>query len=206
MENETLYVCLGNWMDETAQLNEESKQRVELLIELVRQESGHVLFTGWPYRPDCSTSIAKAMSDYFHMCFPKRSGVFFDEVARDTVGDAICVRLWCERRRPYRLVHIVTSNYHVPRTQEIFKFVFSTDVAIKVSGAGKKSPADAPQEYNSLLAFRETFKDVSAGDMPLILERLLSVHPYYNGKVYPAMRYDALSNALVPIEDKGTVK
>lgn len=198
MKDNTLFVCLGNWMDETAQLNEESRERVMLVIELLRKDPGHVLFTGWPYRQDCDVSIAKAMAAFFHKECPGHTSVFLDEVARDTVGDAVCARLWSERSGSYSLVHVVTSSYHVPRTHEIFRFVFSNKVTIQVSGAGPKSSNKVPQERESLLAFRETFRDVEAGDLLKILNRLISAHPYYNGEFYPKMSYDHSSKALVP--------
>lgn len=204
MKSETLYVCLGNWMDESALLNDESKERVGLLAQLSQERAGHVLFTGWPYRPDCNISIARAMANHFQRVLPQHTHVFLDEVARDTVGDAVCARLWCERHESYGVVHVVTSSYHVQRTQEIFRFVVSDHVKIEVSGAGQKLPTDVPQEHISLLAFRKTFEAIKAGDFPRILDRLISAHPYYNGVVYPAMKYDPAAKTLVPAKNEGT--
>lgn len=185
-------------MDSSANLNVESQQRVELLGETVGTSRVDILFTGWPYRSDSDISIANAMATYFRRHFKSPANIFLDELARDTVGDAVCARLWCERRQPYAFVEVVTSTYHAPRSREIFNFVFKGFASVNVLGAGDNLKAAAQQEQASLLAFRETFADVEAGDMVQIVNRLTTSHPFYNGKVYPAMDFDYNVKTLIP--------
>lgn len=197
MGGKLLYVCLGNWMDQNARLNAESFARVQLLSALLKEEAADVLLTGWPYRSDCEVSIARAMEIQLADLYNGPANIFLDETARDTVGDAICARLWTERKSGYGLIHVVTSLYHAPRTEEIFRFVFPKSVKIKVSGAGKKERSDVPSEQKSIAAFRKTFSGVEPGDLQQIIQRLLSAHPYYNGEVHPALEYDADKRHLV---------
>lgn len=197
MEDGLLYVCLGNWMDEFAQLNSDSSARVDLLSELLNHKPADVLLTGWPYRSDCSTSIARAMEMYLRRIYHGPSRIFIDETARDTVGDAVCTRLWIDRNGSYKKINVVTSQYHVARTEEIFRFVFNTRAQIEVFGAGAKYEPEGHDEEKSLAAFRRTFDSVEAGDMRGMLNRLLTLHPFYNGDVYPAIKYDRVAGRLV---------
>ena len=80
---------------------------------------------------------------------------------------------------------IVTSNYHVKRTQEIFSFIYGKDFSVEVYGASVSYDISIlSNELASTNTFRDTFLGVTEGDNIEILKRLRERHPFYNGHVY----------------------
>ena len=109
--------------------------------------------------------------------------------SRDTVGDAYFTKVNLVVPRFWKKVLVVTSDYHVSRTQEIFSFIYGVDVDVMVYGAPMVALNDDVErgELTSLKAFRDTFSGVLSGDDAAILMRLRERHPFYNGKAYAAI-------------------
>lgn len=184
-------VVLANLMNKSGQLNDESRDRIDLALALeeIRQSRGLVL-CGWAYRPDSELPIAEALKMYVADKRPNLlPRVFCQSMSRDTVGDAFFTRILiggdcCNRRAT---IDVVTSDYHVARATEIFRFIFPSAVSINVEGSITHSPIEARNicEARSLTAFRKTFEGVTPGDLYAIHARLSCSHPFYNGDVYP---------------------
>ena len=81
-------------------------------------------------------------------------------------------------------INVITSNYHIDRSQRIFDFVFYQNDILMHAAKIEFSKENDIHEYKSLEAFEETFKDINPGDIDAIYERLISSHPYYNGKIH----------------------
>ncbi len=181
-------IVLANLMDAAGRLNHESVARLSLACKLVRAGEAPVLVTcGWDYRIDSDIDIAEAMAQHAtqHLWLDK-SQIITEPHSRDTVGDAVFTKRnlvtpygWCS-------VLVVTTDYHVNRTREIFSFIYGRSV--EVAGAeGPGSAALVASEAKSLEAFRSTFNGVPAGDDEAIYQRLKTAHPFYNGKIYRAI-------------------
>jgi hypothetical protein len=99
---------------------------------------------------------------------------------------------------------VVTSDYHVARTTEVFRHVFPGPIFINVEGSSTSSPALACEadEVRSLKAFRETFAGVAPGDLSAIHARLSCCHPFYNGDVYSKIgTLESISRSLPQLID-----
>jgi hypothetical protein len=80
---------------------------------------------------------------------------------------------------------VVTSEYHVLRTQEIFNFIYGEEFDIRVYGTKFDTYKKVLiNESKSLKAFRNTFYGIKAGDDKNILSALRERHPFYNGSIY----------------------
>ena len=184
-------IVLAHLMDEHAHLNSESRARMDKAVEAYRnKEASIILTTGWAYRPDVATPIADVMRDYaidHHNIDPE--AVLADPNARDTVGDAVFTKRHFSGPRHWNKLLVVTSSYHVARTQAIFNFIYGGEFTIEVRGAPVAGD-HALSEAKSLEAFRNTFDGITSGDDAAIFKTLLKKHPFYNGMTHPKYTID----------------
>ena len=181
-------IILGNLMTKEGKLNRESSSRMDMAIEAFHEnQASYVITCGWAYRCDSSITIADAMKSYAVKIggIPPNS-ILTERNSRDTVGDAIFSKKHIALKRQWNKFLIVTSDYHVIRTHEIFNYIYGEQYFIEVKGAGTdKCNEQLENEKKSMKAFHETFKGIGAGDDALINQRLCEIHPFYNGLIHP---------------------
>lgn len=182
-------VVLAHLMEQDGTLGVESRARADKAADLARRYGCPIVCMGWNYRDDTSLCVSEAIASYLRSAHGvDESSLILDLESRDTVGDAIFSKRKFLHLMPTRRIIVVTSDYHVDRTQRVFSFVYGGDAKVSVVGA----PTDAgnlelEHEQNSLAAFRKTFAGVSAGDDSAIFDALRNRHPFYNGTVHPAL-------------------
>lgn len=201
MTSKSAVIVLANLMDKNANLNEETRDRVELGCRTANEQNAEIiLFIGWNYREDCNTPIAIAMRDYaLEHKLVSSEKCFVNTLSRDTVGDAVLSRAHFAPLVKDFQITVVTSDYHAKRTQYLFETVWGKDAIALVLGATTPKPDRHDSEARSIAAFDETFKDVDFSDANLVQQRLLSSHPFYNGEMkpsrpFPIDRLEALAN------------
>lgn len=180
-------VVLANLMEVNGTLQEESAKRASRAAEVfVETNAGKLVTCGWAYREDSDIAIADAFLEHIvkYHAIPE-SRITVEKGSRDTVGDAYFTKINHAIPNAWRNVIVVTSNYHVPRTQEIFDFIYGDACHARVTGVETdENEVILENEKKSLEAFRKTFSCVPKGDTQKILERLRSHHPFYNGEIY----------------------
>jgi len=189
MTDYSAIVALGNLMSKEGCLNNESASRLDVAIDAFnRQQAPYVITCGWAYRDDSPVTIAAAMKKYAVDKGVPADAVLTEENSRDTVGDAVFTRRNFFLPKGWDKILVVTSNYHVARTQEIFSFVFGEQYSITVAGADSdQTQGQMENEERSTTAFRETFTGVQVGDEAAIYTRLSESHPFYNGQIHPGI-------------------
>lgn len=193
MKQPVVSVVLANLMSSKGELNAETKARIKLAAQVDSEhQSDVILLCGWAYRPDCSIALAEAMNTYISTQYPLLAKKAVSQnLSRDTVGDAFFTCLYLrELFMGYSSfnINVITSDYHVNRTCEIFDFIFGGISSICVKGLpGFNSDISATKEIESLRAFRKTFSGASAGDLDSIYFTLAKSHPFYNGTIHPRM-------------------
>ena len=111
--------------------------------------------------------------------------ILLSKKSRDTVGDAVFLRLDFNNYLKKKKIAVITSDYHVKRAQIIFDFVFGKEYKIKVYGVSINSDnRTKKREDLSLNEFKRTFDGINKGDIDGIYKRLITAHPYYNGDIY----------------------
>jgi len=169
-------------------LNGESMDRMDLAIESFFQYRPSVLITcGWAYRDDSTIAIADAMCRYAIETSPITSeSVLTARESRDTVGDAFFSKQIVTSKPGWNKFLVVTSDYHVDRTLDVFRFVYGPRHTIDVIGAPTQGTQDETENENSsLVAFRKTFNGIMPGQDEAIYRRLCKFHPFYNGVIHP---------------------
>lgn len=181
-------IVLANLMDSEGNLNNESAARLTEAVRLMNDgKSRCLVFCGWDYRTDSSFPIAEAFKRHAvqRLAVPVEK-IETELLSRDTVGDAVFTKLRLANPRQWQDIGVVTSQYHVARTKEVFSFVYGRSV--HVYGAPSDEGKELMEhELASIAAFRRTFDGIGAGDDEQILARLLSSHPFYNGQAHPAL-------------------
>ena len=181
-------IVLANLMDVNGALNFESAARAGRSVEfLIQQKVNNLVTCGWAYRTDSKINIADAFKDHIASKYNVLPGMVISEKnSRDTVGDAYFTKINLAKPRGWRRVCVVTSNYHVERSREIFCFIYGDEFRIDVIGADVPCNDEIIRnELKSMEAFRNTFAGVESGNDAMILDRLRNRHPFYNGEFYP---------------------
>lgn len=180
-------IVLANHMDENGLLNSESKARANKAVQIFNEyEISYIVTCGWNYRNDSEIKIADAFKSYIvNSLGVNPSKVITELNSRDTVGDAYFTKINIALSLNWKNLCVVTSDYHVNRTQEIFSFIYGNDFSVEVYGASVVHDISIlSNELASTYAFRDTFLGVANGNNTEILKRLRDRHPFYNGQVY----------------------
>ncbi len=182
-------IVLSHCMSTCCELGVESVARSLLAAERFSSGDYEFLITiGWAYRKDCDTPISDVVKDFIvaNSDIDDQSVVSL-AASRDTVGDAY-YSLEYLQHVSLDEIHIVTSDYHVRRTEMIFKKIFNDRVVIRVFGAKTDAISDDStllRERDSIEAFKRTFALTDCSSIEAIYNTLSTRHPFYNGKVYP---------------------
>lgn len=159
----------------------ETTARADLAAALFQDGlSSNIIVSGWAYRADCETTLAESMAQY--LCLTHRidrRSIHLSEDSKDTVGDAVFARSKIVDPNGWSKLIVVTSGYHAQRASSIFSFVFGPSYSIQFMSSPAHEKVRHEEEHRSMEAFRETFRGITAGDLPSIHERLLSSHPLY---------------------------
>lgn len=180
-------IVLANKMDQNGLLNSESMARAKKAVEIFNERGiSHIVTCGWAYRDDSDIKIADAFKSYIVNSLGVNPSKVITEInSRDTVGDAYFTKINLALSLNWKSLCIVTSNYHVKRTQEIFSFIYGKDFSVEVYGTSVSYDISIlSNELASTNTFRDTFLGVTEGNNIEILKRLRERHPFYNGHVY----------------------
>jgi uncharacterized SAM-binding protein YcdF (DUF218 family) len=179
-------------MSKDGVLGDESVARVEKAVEIFKDHQGDLFLTsGWDYRDDSDLEIGRVVSNYLIKNFdldPRH--ILVDTNSRDTVGDAYFLRRQVCRLGVKQLF-VVTSDYHIARTELIFNAFFGPEISVEVVGAKTKLVDEdevRKREESSLQAFLSTFEDVDLNCEDDVLRALNTKHPFYNGSIYPCLK------------------
>jgi hypothetical protein len=181
-------IVLSHLMSKECVLNSESEARVKLAIDKFKTLNFRYLITiGWPYRTDCPIPISSVMRDYIvNNSDIKLNSIISIPLSRDTVGDAYYCLKFLQKYNVKEL-HVITSDYHVTRTEFIFKTIFQNTIEIKVCGVKTNNVNDELfllHEKESINAFKSTFSKTNFNKLSSIYNTLSRKHPFYNGDVY----------------------
>ena len=175
-------IVLSNLMNSRGELNYESTLRADKAGQIFKSNKlSKVITCGWNYRKDSIIKIADAMANYLHTKhqIPLENLIRVID-SKDTVGDAVFTRKNIIPKYNFRRLLIITSDYHVKRTKEIFKFVYGDDFKLSFLGCDIPFENDKlKSEKESLMKFKDTFKGIKKGNILEIFDCLLKKHPYY---------------------------
>jgi hypothetical protein len=187
-------IVLSHLKDANGKLDDETLGRIEIAIELFRRkEFDYIVTSGWDCQDDSGLKIGEAVAEKIRGQYSiEKSKVLVDVCSRDTVGDAFFLRKNIVRPNSINSITVVTSSYHVRRTEMIFKKFFFPSVSVTIVGA--KLVLDnvekrLAKEEKSYRAFLDTFDNVDISNDAVVFRVLSLRHPFYNGEVYEKLNY-----------------
>lgn len=171
-------------MDHDGKLGDESKKRANLAIEIFRKHNVELILTiGWAYRDDIDLPVGLSVRKYLLSKGINDRFIKTDINSRDTVGDAVFSKINFVDIYDIEQLFVVTSDYHVARTQQIFESIMPIDIEVLGCDTARFSQSKT-SEVDSLAAFRKTFEHTNFQSNDCLLETLINSHPFYNGQIY----------------------
>ena len=200
----TAVVILSHLMERDGQLGTQSKARADLGYRTFDSyKLTYLITSGWAYRVDSDLSISTAVKTYLVEKYAVDPvNIIEERSARDTVGDALFVKYNIVRRLDIRTLHVVSSDYHLPRVQNIFEYFKETDCSLIFHGVPPQTHQKInsfKKEAQSLLAFQATFSKLDRKNDKYILQTLKEKHPLYNGLIHA--RFSAQINRPSDAQD-----
>ena len=178
-------VILSHLMDHTGKLSNESKERANLAIDTFyeKKDVDFILTIGWAYRKDIDLAVGLSVRKYLISNGIEEQIIKTDINSRDTVGDAIFSKINLVDVYGIDKLFVVTSDYHVLRTREIFETVLPIDIEVLGCDTSSIIKRDL-SEADSLLAFRKTFECTNFLSNDCLIDTLRNFHPFYNGEIF----------------------
>src|SRR3989338_6453771 len=127
-------IVLGGGIFGENELSPRTKSRVDKALEL-KNFADYLIFTTGN-SPHISPILdprgfpiteAKAMSNYCLMNGGERERILLEERSTDTIGNAYFTRVFHTDIMQLANLGIVTSKFHMPRSKEVFKFVYNLE-------------------------------------------------------------------------------
>ena len=125
---------------------------------------------------------AKSMGDYAReKGFDGR--VLLEDSSRDTVGNAVFTKLEFAWNEGWKDLLVISSDYHIQRVQEIFRFVYGPSFNLNFFGSGGDFPSpNEKSEEEKLENFLNFFKGIKSGDNEAIVYRIAESHELYKNR------------------------
>jgi uncharacterized SAM-binding protein YcdF (DUF218 family) len=179
-------IVLSHQMDKNSKLGPESQARANLAADtFFNEKCDFILTLGWDYRPDSEIPIAHAFELFLENKGVPKEKIISDINSRDTVGDAIFSKIYLMKDYKPKTFFIVSSDYHMKRVEVIFRLIYGKEADLNfLSCVWDTKNVNNAKEVKSLNDFFKTFKDIEFDNNDLLLKRLSSQHPFYNGEVF----------------------
>ncbi len=172
-------VVLGSRVPGT-EIHEELKMRLDVSARLFEKDSVFILSGGYTNK-ELAKSEAQVMSDYITGLGIPKERIYLDEESLDTIGNGYFVRCLVDRIPGITSLAVVSSCYHMNRSEYIFRSCFKDGFEMDFSHCAEFHREILAEEESMEMA-REFFSGIDRGDIEAIGKRLHSIHLMYNGK------------------------
>lgn len=181
-------IILGGGIEPDGSLPEIPKLRINKGVELFKNGTApRIIMSGnygfWlekePIRPE-----AEAMEEYALTLGVPKDAILKEDVSKDTIGNAYFCKLNFLELNNWKNIVVVTSDYHISRTQYIFDKVLGGNYTIEfVAVDSKLSPErfaiQINKENKTTEFLKKWFDSIKPGDSEAIKELMYTKHPGY---------------------------
>ncbi len=162
------------------EIHEELRMRLDVSVKLFEKDSIFILSGGYTNH-EHKKSEAQFMADYIIGLGIPQESIYLDEEALDTIGNGYFVRKVVDRITGITDLAVVSSCYHMKRSQYIFKRCFGDMFPMDVSHCAAFHRKTIDEDSSTQMA-RDFFSGIEDGDIGSIGVRLYSDHLMYNGQ------------------------
>ena len=161
------------------EIHEELRLRLDTAIQMFDKSSILVLSGGFTNHSD--KSEAQFMAEYCIKNGIPESTIYLEEKSLDTIGNGYFVRVLTDGIQGLTELAVVSSCYHMKRSEYIFKACFGNKYGLDFSNCSNFSRKTMAEEESMLLA-EKFFEGIPAGDIESIGNRLFREHLMYQKK------------------------
>ena len=178
-------LCLSHDVNELGILSKDSLARIRKASEIfVKKKCDFMITTGWKSKNYKVSSLANIMADKAIKNFDiPKSKIYKEENCKDTVGEAIFSKILIYENFKFSSLdlHIISSDWHIKRVEEIFKFFYIEDniKSIFYTIKGQEDQALKEQKNVSIEKFRSMMSHCEPGNTLSALEILQKKHKLY---------------------------
>ncbi|MDP3728250.1 MAG: YdcF family protein [bacterium] len=186
MQQKDCILVLGSGVTPRGDLTLIGKSRVEKGVELYKRGAAQrMLFCGaysYKVKNIPASTEAQAMRNYACTLGIAREHCFLEEQSKDTIGNGYFAKQFLERQN-WRSFFVVTSNYHLPKTEYAFKKVFGNEFSFELVPSLTYLSTDEilerlDSEKEKIHLYKELFKDVLDGDDRAVAKAMTRL-PWY---------------------------
>lgn len=132
-------VILGGLVHKDGSLSDMAQSRVEQGVELFKQGvAPRLVLSGYKFywsNYKSPKTEAQAMKDYATSMGVPEDIIHLEESARNTLGNAYYIKKDVLEPNGWNNIAVVTSDFHVPRSQYIFEKILGSGYEIEMFGA-----------------------------------------------------------------------
>lgn len=182
-------VVLGGRIKSDGTLSRWARFRVDVGIAEYNKEHVPIIMSGmWSFWLDekgviPSKTEARAMQEYAIRSGVPESLVFVEERSKDTIGNAYFTKKDILEPRGWKHIIVITSAFHMQRTQYIFNKILGSLYTIKyipaLDGESEDIDKNKKQEERTLAVFKGLVEDIADGDDDAIEKLMYTKHPAY---------------------------
>lgn len=179
-------LVIGSGISPEGNLTEIGKSRVQKAVELYNKNiAKRILMSGkyshnFNYIPQ--KTEAEAMKEYAVILGVQESHIFKEESSLDTIGNAYFTKQFMEKMN-WRNILLVTSNFHLARTEYLFKKVYGKEFIIDIIPALTFLSTDEllnrfEKEHLFIESLKSKLNEIRDGDDVKVKE-LMKTFPWY---------------------------
>lgn len=181
-------IILGGGIEPDGSLPEIPKFRINKGVELFKSGVAPKIIVSGNYgfwlEKEPPRSEAEAMEEYVISLGVPESAILKEDVSKDTIGNAYFCRLNFLEPSNWKNIVVVTSDYHISRTQYIFEKVLGSDYTIEFMAVDSRlSPErfaiQINKENKTTEFLKKWFDSIKPGDTEAIKELMYTKHPGY---------------------------
>ncbi len=168
-------VVLGSRVHED-EIHQELKMRLEAAMSLYNSNS--ILLMSGGYTSKGQKSEAQFMADYCSKNGIPSERIYLEEESLDTIGNGYFCRLAIDKIPNVNEVSVVSSCYHMQRSEFIFRCCFGNKYPLDFNKCSNFQRYDT-NEAESMEMARKFFHGIESGDIGAIGKRLHTEHLLY---------------------------
>ena len=171
-----LIIVLGSRVNGN-KIHDELRRRLDTAISLTGANT-KLLLSGGLTNPVLQKSEARIMMEYVISKGVPENAVMLEEGSLDTIGNGVFSMLLIKGMPIPDVVYVISSCYHMNRTEFIFRKCFGTSYNLDFSHCSHFERSDI-DEGRSMGMAEKFFKNMKAGDIDSIYSHMLRTHPLY---------------------------
>ena len=181
-------VILGGGISQDGKLKQTTINRLDKGIELFNQGIARYIILSGKYSSELDyipvTTEAKAMAKYLEDKGIPEDRILLEEESMDTIGNAYFTKVKILKPRNWKNIVVVTSDFHIPRAEYIFRKVLGKGYKVRFVGAptgfSRRKLKELMDEENRVFnLIKNWIENIPDGHDEAFEKFIFNLHPAY---------------------------